>query len=158
MNILLEGFDGGGKSTLARYLAEMFNMTVQSSEGPPKYPGEIHDRIARYSKLNNTIFDRHPCVSQVIYGHVRGNTTDMPTADEVQAFYAGRPVLVYCRSLALDGHIVKDHDTPEHLAMVEQNRKIIIDLYDQWALQRANFIYRIGDSMFRMRAAIATWK
>lgn len=155
-NIILEGPDNSGKSTLAEYLSQHLQLPIQGSEGPPKYAGEIHDRLARYAKLRNYIFDRHPVVSQAIYGAFREGS-DKPTEDETHEFYGSRPLIIYCRAKTLDGHVLKDHDTPDHMKMVEANNQAIIGLYDAWAAEHAHIIYRIGQSMYRMKSVVKAW-
>jgi len=150
MNIVLEGPDGGGKSTLAQRLAESFDdFRIQPSEGRDKYPGEQNERVERYLMMQNVLFDRHPAISQDIYCMIRGGHE---TCDPqlVARFYTTDPVIVYCRvtdaATALGHHVIKDHDTPEHLRQVEENYDTLIRHYDEWALEHAHIIYRIGDS------------
>jgi len=73
--IVVEGVDNSGKSTLIKALQVVFpERPVQGSEGPPKYKGEMDERVARYiMQPANTIYDRHPCVSQPIYGTMRSH-------------------------------------------------------------------------------------
>lgn len=153
MNIVLEGPDASGKSTLARYLSQELKRAVVPSEGPEKYPGEINERIRRYRWFDNVIFDRHPCVSQGIYSIFSKLTP--PDRDLVFDFYETKPVMVYCMTTfqALT-HETKEHDSEQHLAMIAENDKEIRSLYDQWALDYAHFIYRVGSPMTRILRAI----
>ena len=63
MNIILEGPDSTGKSTLARIIAQHVPLSIQPGAGPPQSPEEIIARGKWYLTLDNKIFDRHPCRS-----------------------------------------------------------------------------------------------
>lgn len=144
MNLVLEGPDGSGKSTLAKYVSERLGWKVISSEGPEKYPGEILERVHRYGMLHDRIFDRHPVISQTIYSRFRPtNNTRIPTS-VCQSFYANS-ILVYCYTDRVLPHLIKGHDTPEHLSMIEARKEEIRRAYYEWALEYADLIYRVGD-------------
>lgn len=155
MQIIIEGPDNSGKSTLASELSARTGLPVYRSEGKPKHKGEINERIrTKYAALgDNIILDRHPCISEPIYGTFR-TTYDPVDPKLIQEFYASRPFIIYCRGRDLTGHIVKDHDTPEHVEMVETHHFNICSIYDQWALQHANMVFRIGDPVGAIARAI----
>ena len=151
MIIVLEGIDNSGKSTLAKYLSAKFGWSVQGSEGPPKYEGEMNDRLARYVSLDNIIFDRHPVVSQEIYKTIRtGHDAAGMDPLYVRLFYASMPLFVYCDPLDRG---MSEHrfsvgvDTEEHLRQVSEGYTIMLHMYREWAIAHAHFLYRIGDSM-----------
>jgi len=149
--IIIEGMDNSGKSTLALSLARRLHYTVQESEGPPRDAREINDRCRRYSQLQNTLFVRHPVISNSIYGQFRPEGD--PIEDAVrEEFYAGQHLIIYCDPLdrSLTDHVVKDHDTPEHLAMIREQQINIRILYRNWAIRHAHVLYRIGDDMDRV--------
>lgn len=153
MHIVLEGPDNSGKSTLARFLSDTLNLPVQASEGPEKFPGEINQRVSGYLQLPRTIFDRHPCVSQEIYRHYNG-TTSINQAN-LNYFYNSCPIFIYCdTSRDLKTHVVKDHDSKEHLELLRLNHTEIVLQYRVWAMKHANILYRINDSMARISAMI----
>lgn len=131
MNIVLEGPDGSGKSTLARIIAQHVPLKYTPGEGPPKYPGEIVERVRRLLRLDNCLFDRHPCVSQLIYDRFREGGEGLPE-ELVDAFYATKPFFIYCYGRA-GAHEAKQYDSPEHLAMVEQFDDNIRNAYHEWA-------------------------
>jgi predicted HAD superfamily Cof-like phosphohydrolase len=144
--IVVEGPDAAGKSTLADHLAKFFHLPIQKSEGPPTYPGEINDRLERYSKLPPCIFDRHPVVSQYIYSKAFNRPIDM---DEhwTHQFYAQHPILIYCDPLdQVYDHVVKAHDNEEHLKQIHNRYDALLDHYRYWAIEHATIIYRIGES------------
>jgi thymidylate kinase len=151
MNIVLEGIDNSGKSTLANLLSARLERVVVHSGGPEKYEGEFRSRVLSFLECKAVIFDRHPCVSERIYGPIRERT--LLTPDLEGLFYSTNPLIVYCRPFnRLQGHIVKERDTVQHLEQVKQNYDEILNRYEQWALARAHIIHR-GDAL-RTIAAI----
>jgi predicted HAD superfamily Cof-like phosphohydrolase len=152
--LVIEGADASGKSTLAKYLSRVFHSPVASSEGPPKYPGEINERCIRYSQLPpSTIFDRHPAISQPIYSRVLNRQNDLDFQHILQ-FYNQHPTIIYCDAvstmLGSTLHQVKDHDREEHLHEVHEKYDELIATYRAWAIHHAHIIYRIGDPMERI--------
>lgn len=146
MDIIIEGPDGGGKSTLAQALSECLDMPIQGSEGPPQYDGEINDRIRRYLAYDRPyIFDRHPVISQPIYGSVRLGKPQTVTKELAELFYNRAYMFIYVRSQSLTRHTLKSYDTPEHLSTITKNYDTIVKFYDTWALSHANLIYRMKD-------------
>ena len=158
MVIVIEGIDNSGKSTLARLVARYCGMALIESEGPPRYPGEIDERVKRYALHRNTVFVRHPCVSQVIYGKMRSEQGSIDP-ELVQAFYKDWPLLIYCDPLdrGLGEHVIKPEvDKPEHLEKLERNYDLLLAEYRSWAVRHATLCYRIGDSMERIAALCST--
>lgn len=160
MLVVVEGPDNSGKSTMISALSNMIpgKVIIKESEGPEKWPGEINERIRAYRfyyGANCTvIFDRHPCVSQPIYGQFRNNTP--VEAHLVTEFYEQRPIFIYCRplTLTLAGHVEKEHDSEEHLRMVAEWFAQLDLLYSQWANRHAFITYRMGDDITRIACAI----
>jgi hypothetical protein len=159
--VIFEGPDGGGKSTLINYIME--HMVVDNcivSEGPERFPGEINERIRRYHSVveryqqspsrSPMLFDRHPCISQPIYGLIHDQAS--PTALLVEQLYTFKPFIIYCRPMGEPNHTQSDAawDTPEFLANVDLNFDKLVGDYDAWSLRYANLTYRIGDPMDRI--------
>ena len=145
MNIILEGPDNSGKSTLAQYVAARTGRTIIASEGPEKWPGEINERIRRYEQHTDVLFDRHPCVSQPIYGQIRKNTPVEPTL--LERFYQRPALFIYCEGRGLEEHVLKEHDSPEHVTAVIEKHEWLCDQYLLWALEHSNLRYRVGNSI-----------
>lgn len=173
MNVIIEGPDGAGKSTLIERLVDVngplvrslvgahlyMPLRVQAGEGPPKYPREINERTLRYLDMKHTIFDRHPCVSQPIYGEMR-KLTFAGAVEEILPssllhFYEQDNLFIYCRAQRLMRHVVKAHEDLKHVATVEEKYALLVDMYDKWAAMRANLTYRIGDDIDAVAAFIA---
>lgn len=153
--IVVEGVDNAGKSTLIRALQVVLpGWVVQGSEGPPKHKGEMDERVTRYlhDLGPKTIFDRHPCVSQPIYGLMRSHA-DPVSPGLIAQFYSSEPFFIYC-----DGgdRGMKDHifnpatDSEAHLKAVKDGYAILLDEYREWAAKHAVLSYRIGDSVSRI--------
>jgi energy-coupling factor transporter ATP-binding protein EcfA2 len=133
MNIVIEGPDGSGKSTLARIIAQHVPVTYKPGQGPPKYPGEMLERVGNLLRLDGCLFDRHPCVSQLIYDSFRINGEALPQW-MVDKFYESKPFFIYCYDRAGPHEIKPDKDTPEHLALIERYDSGIREAYHRWAV------------------------
>lgn len=154
MNVILEGPDNAGKSTLARYVAQSLGRPLVISGGPELYPNEINDRAAAYMLYHNVVFDRHPVISQNIYNQMRAQPQTWVHEENKWRFYDTQPLIIYCRPTTMKGNIPKPHEDPAHLEMVNSKYKDICFLYDKWAMDHAHLWYRVGDSMERTIAAI----
>lgn len=157
-HIVIEGVDASGKSTLASQLQlALPHCPIQPSEGPPKHPGEITIRVRRYLQFSGTtIFDRHPVVSQTIYGTMRSHR-DIIETQLVDHFYKSRPLFIYCDPLerGLAQHTRNTAvDTDDHITQIHSNYERLLALYRQWAIAHAHFVYRIGDNAQRLIAAV----
>lgn len=153
MNVILEGPDGGGKSTLAGHLSKLWGLRLQEGSGPPKKEGEIEQRLAGYLKMENTIFDRHPAVSEPIYTRIRQQEVSLEFKALTNAFYQQNNLFIYCRSTTNTRHVVKPGEDPRHIEALNANYDTLIQLYDQWALRHAHHVYRIEDGLINF----TTW-
>jgi len=151
MNIILEGPDSGGKSTLARKLAEAIGWPVVHSGGPEKFPGELEQRTEKLLSLDRHIFDRHPVISNPIYAAAfdRGDP-DKPSKRLQDAFYRRHNFIVYVRPPALIAHEVKPGEDPDHVRMVNERFTLLLFGYDAWAVRRAHHIYRRTEHVGRL--------
>ena len=157
MMVVIEGSDGSGKSTLTNDLITQLSndglkVALKLTEGPEKYPAEILERIKRYDKeylsspQHITIYDRHPVVSQNIYGPLVGYKTIISYSLTKSLLYNRRPYIIYCRDtrFSLDNQ-VQEWDTMEFKTLIFKNQSKLKALYDIWALEYANMIYKISD-------------
>lgn len=145
MNIILEGPDGTGKSTLAKRIAGHINWMYTPGQGPERYPGEIVERGRQYLEHQFRVFDRHPIISQPIYNRFRTDGTPIPQ-ELIDELAAQNNLLILCdRPEQEVEHVLKDYDTEEHVAMVEDNADAIYRAYIEWSMGRVHGIYRIGD-------------
>lgn len=130
MNVIIEGPDGSGKSTLAKALCEFLPLRYVPGEGPEKYPSEVVERAERYLNMDGCLFDRHPCISQPIYGSFREGSTKIPSYLVDQMWETS--IVIYCYGRIGD-HQLKDYDTEDHIRLVEDNDRGIRSLYEEWA-------------------------
>ena len=148
MLVVFEGCDAAGKSTLIAAVNKALGhrFVVQPSEGPPKFPGEMAQRVERYAAMGDVIFDRHPCVSQPIYGMLRGARDPIPQ-EMIDRFYARRPLFIYCRPRTnrLENHEFHEGvDSEAHLKEVERNYANLLAHYELWARKHAHITYTLG--------------
>lgn len=152
MNLVIEGPDASGKSTLARYLSNALHRPIVHSPGPEKYPGEVNERIREWAKFERVIFDRHPVVSQYIYSHFNGTT---PVDERLSFdFYESRPLIIFCTTRIELPHKEKAHDSPENLKVITDHADGIKRRYNEWALDHSHMIFRPGMEMKSALAAI----
>ena len=161
MTVIIEGPDNSGKSTLAQHIAAP-NQLIQESEGPPKWPGEIVERISRYFAFpDDTIFVRHPAISNPIYDHTRPEHLRDPIPTMVLAeFYDLQSLMIYCDPVdrTMAGHEVKGVDSDDHIRRITDHRDVITQLYRAWACRHAHVVYRIGDDMEFIKSIVGHWR
>lgn len=153
--IIIEGHDNSGKSTLGKHIADRVGLLdIKESEGPPKYPNEMNERVLSYALCKpRTLFVRHPCVSELIYGPLIRPNQPKPIMDElIESFYATSHLFIYCDPLdrGLQEHNVKPGETAEHLTGVALQYAKILGQYRFWGIRHAHIFYRIGDDMDRV--------
>ena len=146
MNIILEGPDNGGKSTLALALRDATGMPIKDKEGRPKTWHLLLEKLRKYEAVDGMIIDRHPIITQSVYGFLR-NDPEIP--DEfMDTFFKRQDLIIYCRALRtdpLDTHEPSPTDDEAHLKMVEEQYGTVLRVYDSWAVQSANITYRQYD-------------
>lgn len=149
VNIVFEGPDHSGKSTFAKTAAEALGMPYQKSSGVPKTFEDVIDRARHYISLDGYVIDRHPCISQPIYGTLR-NDPKFPQ-ELIDEFHAQRPIIVYCcANRGIKNHVPSPGDSLEHIAALNKNYEKICILYDLWASRRADIIYRQYSDLTRI--------
>lgn len=149
-NIVLEGPDNAGKSTLAQKLSEALELPIRHSGGPSKYPGEVNERAQSFiADDTQYIYDRHPCVSQNVYVAALNNGGELVTEENIQQFYASDPIVIYCRSKgSLEGHEQSEHSSVEYFNEVEKAYPTLCKLYDAWAEEKTpEIVYTIGNDV-----------
>lgn len=131
MAIILEGFDNSGKSTLAKRLG----LPIIHAGGAPKTDEQLQQYLADQAKYADraVVLDRVSCISHQVYGNNMLNSNlmrhlkDFTQNDHVVLVYCRPPVEIMTN---FTSHIVKDHDSIEHLEDIMQNAQTYIDRYD----------------------------
>lgn len=104
--IIVEGPDGGGKSTLVKKLAQELRLPVADKVVASDTTAMVdlvkwtEDNVAR--GFQPTIFDRHRLISEPIYGPILKPRQDSNFCDltwlsqQLWLFYGCKPVIIYC--------------------------------------------------------------
>lgn len=134
--IILEGPDGGGKTTLASSISEMTAWPVIGSEGPTHSLDDFYGRLDRYAlRGSQVIYDRHPIISEQVYGQAYGRQYRVPEIAK-QWLQLQQPLIIYCTSpsgeLGDQGNLAID--TEEYVAKLRAHHNIIKQLYESYFL------------------------
>lgn len=149
MNIILEGPDASGKSTLATRLSDRFtDMMIRPSPGKPRDRFEAPTRAMIELQQDKMIFDRHTALSECVYGQFRPEGNTMPWSITNTLLYhpavRRRHIIVWCvGETDLSNHEIKDHDDLDHIDMVNANHAAIVSAYRNLLKDRADVQYRI---------------
>lgn len=152
MLIIIEGLDNSGKSTLAQKLSHQLNIPIQEGSGPPKTEEEFIDRVNRYLEIEPpVIFDRHPVISESIYGPIIRNKDIVTPSMKVRLFNS-KPIIIYCdpQTRGLEDHKIKDGESIHHINGLYDQFLKLLEAYRSWAIDNAHYIYRIGDPIPRV--------
>lgn len=103
--VIIEGMDGSGKTRLFNHLADVMN--IERHPRAATWEGPIDDRfgwaqhdVETWSKQPFSIYDRHPLISEYIYGPILRGTMD-PRFHGIEAKnllkrFAFGSVIVFC--------------------------------------------------------------
>lgn len=135
--IVVEGFDGAGKTFLTDQIASRLGWPSYHTGGPTKDMEDVMRCLRRtYMRfLENCVQDRCTHISESVYSIL---TRPLQAAEAMSRLYELRAakVLVYCRPPthvlmeAVRHHTPKGHDTPEHVACIIQQAQELISVYD----------------------------
>lgn len=140
--IIVEGFDGSGKTTLCEHLATAMGWPVQKCGGPTRDAHDLRRWLDRgYQAMREkSVKDRTTCVSESVYQSLsdpaRSAMALHAITDLQRITTSHRLVLVYCRpptSFLIDAlitHKDKAHDTPAHMEKVRRQAMWMIEYYD----------------------------
>jgi hypothetical protein len=156
MNIIVEGPDGAGKSTLCQFLSTRLGRLVIGGEGPSRHIGDFDLRISRLLRCQEVIFDRHPAVSGPLYNKFREGPQDWPSVESLRDFYSSSPIFLYCHPTEATQHNADNAavDTPEYLEWLTKNELGIRQEYERWALHHSHLTYRAGDDPYLILRAL----
>lgn len=143
--IILEGPDGGGKTTLLGKLQARFDLPQRprfaDSSGPyPDLYNRIYDDLHEISlpRTKCQVYDRHSLISDYVYGPTLRGTVlpefTWPSAATMRNALASRSLVVWCMPPRNIAHTNVSHDlaTGNH---VDVHRKFN-ELYDGYLMQR----------------------
>jgi hypothetical protein len=91
MKIILEGPEGSGKSTLGKHLETLLYLPLFHAGSAPKDKAELFNRVDKIELAERGIFDRHPFISENVYGPVLRGDSLLPLIRPRNAF------IIYCR-------------------------------------------------------------
>lgn len=142
--IVLEGVDSSGKSTLAEGFHNRWGWPVVRSRGPARDPEEINDRLDEYESMGHrVIFDRHPIISESLYGRIARRPNWMEPHHYAR-FWSQPKLIIFCRpssEIKLAAQTNLGIDTPEYVAHLEKTRVETIAAYDY-------FFSRLGSAAY----------
>jgi GTPase SAR1 family protein len=124
--LIVEGPDGSGKTTLVNRLCEELGVEVRSRASTSD-DGPIDDLWAWVvrdmgTNTNSGIYDRHPLVSEMIYGSILRGEVRLGDEDPHQLvqilefFYGMKPLIIYClpKLKTVRVNVGKNHGHTEH--------------------------------------------
>lgn len=135
--IVVEGFDGAGKSTLAEAIGAKLGWPVLHTGGPTKDAADVILCLDRSKQRlrQRCVQDRITHISESVYSmltHPAKAARALDRLREVEMAW----VVVYCRPPdaalieALARHTAKEWDTKEHLATIASSVEQLIRIYD----------------------------
>jgi hypothetical protein len=105
--IILEGPDGGGKSTLAKQLAVLWDLPIaervvsKDTEAMIDLKAWTEENVRNMGPLQ--VYDRHRLISEPIYGPILRAGRPQPGFESLgwlsamtQEFYRHQPIIIYC--------------------------------------------------------------
>jgi hypothetical protein len=125
MIIVLESFDGGGKTTLGNYLVNYFNLPIHHSGGPQS-TSLYNKTIKKINDSNqNIILDRVPWISELIYGKIFDREPMNLLEPDFKFKY------IYCRpSYPTINVTPKKHKSSSLMNSIVNNKDLIQKAYD----------------------------
>ena len=124
-SIVLEGFDGAGKSTLAKFLANAFGLPIVSAGPPAK--NDAHAIDCCYDQLcaaeTGAILDRITPISRICYQQDVSFEHQSVLHKFLTEIY-GLSVIIWCRP-SVYTHERSEYDTDEHILDIENRESHI---------------------------------
>lgn len=136
--IVVEGVDGAGKSTLIRNLrgvSKQYFWTLNAS-GPPHSTDQVMRAIDEIDDLihgspTNWVFDRHPLISEPIYGKILRGKSYLDDINPVtyRSLLSSFTKVIYCRP---PFDVVEEESKHERqLAGIHEKLRTLYDAYDE---------------------------
>lgn len=134
--IIVEGFDGSGKSTIAQRISAMIGWPVLHTGGPTSDEEDVLKCLvrSRIRMRKAVIQDRVTHISESVYSMLEN---PRKAALAIRSLHEVRNVtLVYCRPPthalldAIGTHRAKAHESAEHVSRVIETAEQLIAIYD----------------------------
>lgn len=130
MNIVLEGFDGTGKSTLAQTLVKELGLEYFWASGPPDNKMEAMELCRQQLRLRNLIIDRVTPISSEAYMNSFVDRELMNYYGYMrQCMVEEGFKFIYCVAKGIKIND-KDHDTLEYQKFLEKEEPMIRARYE----------------------------
>lgn len=130
--IIIEGVDNSGKTTLAKKLSSYFDAPLVHSPGPKPTPeAMVYWAERTFSIPGKMFYDRHPCISEVVYGLTlrHKNAFDTESGKRVtKLFYEAKPLIIYCHPPI---EIIK-RNMGKQMGGVKENLDELLAAYDKF--------------------------
>lgn len=127
--------DNSGKSQLTEALSTRYSLDVIKRSGPPESPESFKLDTLSFLVLDPVaIFDRHPVISEGIYGPILRNYNVFEDSHTKWVWYLDRliknePLLIYCRPP--EEKILCFSATRKQMDGVIKNARLLISRYDR---------------------------
>ena len=132
MKIVVEGYDSTGKSTLVDILAKKLHLAKNTAGGPPPSStiALIDSQYQLYS--DNIVWDRITPISRMAYEPLnKNNIEEWREYKLIIAEMIRQKTIFIWSNHVFDIHILKEHDTKEHIKYITDNKKIILKRYEE---------------------------
>lgn len=126
--IVLEGYDGCGKSTLSRYLSKKYSLGIHLIGGRPKddIQALLMARQQLYiSKYSFVIFDRITPISRICY---EKSLTNEKVMRHIMYDILHNSILIWCKT-DRPRHMNEDYDDMDHLLDIDRRKDKILKRY-----------------------------
>lgn len=156
LNIILEGADNSGKTTLANALRENSSLTYFHPGGPPgskenELACMVEQREVLYNGISSVVMDRCTAISQQVYAPetVMNQVRKAWLTDVL----ATGTLLVYCRPgtdwlMSFEHFTWRDGESEEHKKLILEKQHTFIERYDavMHGLPHIGYDYRNEDA------------
>lgn len=134
--ILVEGPDGGGKSTLVRNLSDTYKIAYEGSGGKVKDQHDFYRRLNEVELSPYKLFDRASHISNWVYAVALEYDPYRDLDYHHCRLRCWNPIVIHCRRASVEDHreniskAIKAHKPSAYLDAVMENLDRIYRLYD----------------------------
>ncbi len=154
--IIVEGTDNSGKTTVAKELAsQSHGVYINSKHRPPPsvtYLLEYQEILGQISRFTSVVTDRHPAISESVYGPIIRGSCSLRTEREVNFCLEEAAAIVYCCPPA--DLVLASLPEREQMAGVAENILALREAYDQffaserWPVYRYDYTTRSAEELY----------